>query len=195
MNDKEKQKLIEKYLTDIQSGKEEKLVLAEMESTLGPEFVSALTSKGKGETQDYREEENPLLLLAEENGALRALMKNIYFDLSTLDDLSKRLLVEEYERLGQIKHHFEKIDKVCLCFLDDEKSLEIRNAQKKIMKEYHDLEETKDIQSLPLLLEDIEKNIIHENHFLLPLLEEKLDDAQLRMIWIAFMGFDKCLLR
>jgi hypothetical protein len=43
-------------------------------------------------------------------------------------------------------------------------------------------------------LDNIEKNIIYENHFLLPLMEQRLSEFDLRTIWIAFLGYERCLI-
>lgn len=154
----------------------------------------------KSSKDNYLVSENPLLLLAEENGALRALSKNIVFDFSDDDDISRSMLLHLLPKLSQIKNHFSKIEEILLCFLpDEEKKKEIISKEKLILSKLEELsEEMTEFLSHRkewiLLLDDIEKNIIYENHFLLPLMEQRLSEFDLRTIWIAFLGYARCLI-
>lgn len=160
-----------------------------------------MANKKENDTGDnYLETENPLLLLAEENGALRALMQNIVFDFSQDDEVSKVVLDGSLARLSAFKNHYRKIDEVLLYFLHDEKKAdEFREEEKSVSDTYDEL--MKDVSDVfghkkewIQLLDMMEKNIIHENHFLLPRLEMTLNDFDLQTIWIAFLGYPGCLI-
>lgn len=196
MKNLKNEQLIDEFLLRLKNGEDEETVRNDYEKAFGK---TSLQSHVKRNEENYLTEENPLLLLAEENGALRALKKNIRFDFSTQDDLSLSLLKEEIARLDQIKYHFKKIENVLLPFLDDEtKKKEILSREKNILQRMTALEKeenpfaNKD-ESLSLL-DEIETNIVYENHFLLPLMEEKLDSFLLKVIWISFLNYKTCLI-
>lgn len=197
MNQQEIEKIKDEMRQKIKEGVDEDELLLKMKEKYGDILLKNDVHK---ETSNYLEEENPLLLLAEENGALRALMKNIRFDFSSFDDVSFHVLKEELKRLDQIRYHYLKIDEVLLYFLKDEKKeKEIKVKEKNILNTLAHLNEELDIEKYKedylLLLDEIEKNIVYENHFLLPCLEERLNSFELQLIWISFLGYQKCLLR
>lgn len=196
MKNMENEQLIDEFLLRLKNGEDEDAVRNDYEKAFGK---ISLQSHVKRNEANYLTEENPLLLLAEENGALRALKKNIRFDFSTQDELSLSLLKEEIARLDQIKYHFEKIEKVLLPFLDDEtKKKEILSREKKVLRRMTALEKEENPfanqDEWLSLLDEIEANIVYENHFLLPLMEERLDSFLLKVIWVSFLNYKTCLI-
>ncbi len=196
MKNLKNEQLIDEFLLRLKNGEDEETVRNDYEKAFGK---TSLQSHVKRNEENYLTEENPLLLLAEENGALRALKKNIRFDFSTQDDLSISLLKEEIARLDQIKYHFKKIENVLLPFLDDEtKRKEILSREKNILQRMTALEKEENPfankDEWLSLLDEIETNIVYENHFLLPLMEEKLDSFLLKVIWISFLNYKTCLI-
>ncbi len=196
MKNLKNEQLIDEFLLRLKNGEDEETVRNDYEKAFGK---TSLQSHVKRNEENYLTEENPLLLLAEENGALRALKKNIRFDFSTQDDLSLSLLKEEIARLDQIKYHFKKIENVLLPFLDDEtKKKEILSREKNILQRMTALEKEENPfankDEWLSLLDEIETNIIYENHFLLPLMEERLDSFLLKVIWISFLNYKTCLI-
>lgn len=196
MKNLKNEQLIDEFLLRLKNGEDEETVRNDYEKAFGK---TSLQSHVKRNEENYLTEENPLLLLAEENGALRALKKNIRFDFSTQDDLSLSLLKEEIARLDQIKYHFKKIENVLLPFLDDEtKKKEILSREKNILQRMTALEKEENPfankDEWLSLLDEIETNIVYENHFLLPLMEERLDSFLLKVIWISFLNCKTCLI-
>ncbi len=196
MKNLKNEQLIDEFLLRLKNGEDEETVRNDYEKAFGK---TSLQSHVKRNEENYLAEENPLLLLAEENGALRALKKNIRFDFSTQDDLSISLLKEEMSRLDQIKYHFKKIENVLLPFLDDEtKKKEILSREKNILQRMTALEKEENPfankDEWLSLLDEIETNIVYENHFLLPLMEERLDSFLLKVIWISFLNYKTCLI-
>ncbi len=196
MKNLKNEQLIDEFLLRLKNGEDEETVRNDYEKAFGK---TSLQSHVKRNEENYLTEENPLLLLAEENGALRALKKNIRFDFSTQDDLSISLLKEEIARLDQIKYHFKKIENVLLPFLDDEtKKKEFLSREKNILQRMTALEKEENPfankDEWLSLLDEIETNIVYENHFLLPLMEERLDSFLLKVIWISFLNYKTCLI-
>ncbi len=196
MKSKKNEQLIDEFLLRLKNGEDEESVKADYEKAFGK---ASLQFHVKKEEENYLTEENPLLLLAEENGALRALNKNIRFDFQSEDELSLSMLRDEIQRLDQIEYHFEKIENVLLLFLEDEtKKKEILSSEKNILQRKRNLDLENDLfenkKEWLSLLDEIERNIVYENHFLLPLMEEKLDSFQLKMIWVSFLNYQNCLL-
>ncbi len=196
MKNLKNEQLIDEFLLRLKNGEDEETVRNDYEKAFEK---TSLQSHVKRNEENYLTEENPLLLLAEENGALRALKKNIRFDFSTQDDLSISLLKEEIARLDQIKYHFKKIENVLLPFLDDEtKKKEILSREKNILQRMTALEKEENPfankDEWLSLLDEIETNIVYENHFLLPLMEERLDSFLLKVIWISFLNYKTCLI-
>ncbi len=196
MKSTEKVQMIDDFLLRLKNGEDESIIMAEYEECFGKISLPSHKKKNEG---NYLAEENPLLLLAEENGALRALNKNIRFDFQTQDDFSASLLENEIKRLDQIKYHFEKIGKVLLPFLDDEtKKKEILSSERDILQKKTNLEKEgrlfENKNGWLSLLDEIEENIVYENHFLLPLMEDRLDPFQLKVIWVSFLNYKTCLI-
>ncbi len=196
MKSTEKEQIIDEFLLRLKNGEDESIVKADYEKNFGK--ISLPSHKEKNE-ENYLTEENPLLLLAEENGALRALNKNIRFDFQTQDDFSASLLENEIKRLDQIKYHFEKIEKVLLPFLDDEtKKKEILSSERDILQKKTNLEKEERLfenkNGWLSLLDEIEENIVYENHFLFPLMEDRLNSFLLKVIWVSFLNYKTCLI-
>jgi len=139
-------------------------------------------------SSSYDEEENPLVLMAEENGALRALSKNILLDSKGEDEVAKKMLEEEFNRLSSLFLHYQKKEEILFPYLkklgiedlaerkkkDEENLSKIQELKRRIEKE-----EEVPVPEIRLLLDSLESVIVDENRFLLPVLDENLSEEEL----------------
>ena len=142
-------------------------------------------------SSSYDEEENPLILMAEENGALRALSKNILLDSKGEDEVAKKMLRDEFGRLSFLSLHYRKKEEILFPYLkkfgiedlaerkkkDEENLSKIQELKRRIEKE-----EGAPIPEIRLLLDSLESVIVDENHFLLPVLDGNLSEEELSEI-------------
>ena len=142
-------------------------------------------------SSSYDEEENPLILMAEENGALRALSKNILLDSKGEDEVAKKMLRDEFGRLSFLSLHYRKKEEILFPYLkkfgiedlaerkkkDEENLSKIQELKRRIEKE-----EGAPIPEIRLLLASLESVIVDENHFLLPVLDGNLSEEELSEI-------------
>ncbi len=151
-----------------------------------PSFQEIVSS-----SSSYDEEENPLILMAEENGALRALSKNILLDSKGEDEVAKKMLRDEFGRLSFLSLHYRKKEEILFPYLkkfgiedlaerkkkDEENLSKIQELKRRIEKE-----EGAPIPEIRLLLDSLESVIVDENHFLLPVLDGNLSEEELSKI-------------
>ena len=147
-----------------------------------PSFPEAISSSS------YDEEENPLILMAEENGALRALCKNILFDSNGEDEVAKKMLEEEFRRLSSLSLHYRKKEEILFPYLKklgfeqledrkkkDEENLSVIKGWKERLGNGEKIPATE----IRLLLDSLESVIVDENHLLLPVLDGNLSEEEL----------------
>lgn len=186
MNDKEK------YLDDLL----QRLKNGESEEEIYKDLLNRYPTLGKkdknSEDNSNYTDMNPLMIFAQENGAIRALIHNITRDINEDDEVSKRILTDEMNRLSNILLHYKKKEMILFPFLkklnvetldevkskDDIVLLTLNNININIKKNgikfyYEDIKK---------LLNLIEENISYENKFLLPILDEHLSDSELSEI-------------
>lgn len=148
------------------------------------------------------DEKNPLVLLAEENGAFRALMKTIRIDLSHDDAVSLSMLNDSLERIQILSLHYDKMQKLIFPLLDQ---YDVENLSSYIDKEEDVLMSLRKIkvkndagispfeyeEEIKETLDKIETNITYENRFFFPVLEENMDEISLYELYLEErqMGF------
>lgn len=211
MEREEKEKIIQHLLEELKSGKSEEEVKKEYDSYFKEDnwSLSSTVKTPKLEenlpTSSLFEEKNPLILLAEENGALRALSKTIKMDLEREDEISKKMLVSSIERFLALTVHYEKMQKLIFPLLEKQGVKDIPYWVKRendaliSLKRIH-----KDIQgNNPFLyqneiknfLEDVEKNIVYENRFFFPVLDDSLNEIELYELYLQERMIGFCLIR
>ena len=196
MTSAEKNKILSGLLKELREGKDEEEVKKEFLSYFPDEKEALLLMKDayrnkKFPYAPYEEEDNPLVIFAEENGALRALYRNIRIDNSGNDEVSLSLLKEETRRLLGLSLHYQKKEEVLFPYLRkidfsglDERKKE-DDALLKAINEIHDylLKENKiPHERISALYDKLEKIILDENRVLLPALEDHLKDSDLNAI-------------
>jgi DUF438 domain-containing protein len=219
MSETEKQKILAKLLQDLKEGKSEDEVKQEYLAHFGED---SLKENGKDnwtlsssvnvpklqhtENHDY-EEENPLVVFAQENGALKALLDNIAIDLNNEanDQVGQRMLKDEFKRLSQIEIHFSKKHKILFEFLEKyevETLTEVRSKDEEILRLIKDLNNQFENNNPYIYREEIShttslirEGIAYENHFLLPILDERLNEDELFYIQKRSDIFGYCLIR
>lgn len=148
------------------------------------------------------DEKNPLVLLAEENGAFRALMKTIRIDISHEDSVSLSMLKDSLERIQILSLHYDKLQKLIFPLLA---KYEVENISSYIDKEEDVLTSLRKIkvkndagispfeyeEEIKDTLDKIETNITYENRFFFPVLEENMDEISLYELYLEErqMGF------
>ena len=203
-----KEQEIKRLLQELKDGKDEKEVKKEFlalfkednwtKSSKTP-LPDLSTTK---ETLSY-EDDNPLVIFAEENGALRALLVNIRTDLSSLDEVAVSMLDEELNRLSQIQIHYRKKEEILFPYLTklDVKGLDqVKSKDEKVLEVLKNLSQSKDPyetkkEGILSLLRQIEENIAYENHFLLPILDDHLKEEELFDIILQSEEIGYCLIR
>ncbi len=136
-----------------------------------------------------KDEKNPLVLLAEENGAFRALSQSIRIELNNNDNESKSLITDYLERFRQINLHYKKIQNLLFPYLKTLDANALRSIKEKedyITDELNEILQTNEYSKDKILnvLNKTESNIIHENKFIYPLLEEELSSIELYEIYL-----------
>lgn len=194
MEKSERQELLQRLLDELASGKEEEEVKKEFYTLFPDENPWKQSEKAsiplKKVIENYDalyEDENPLVIFAQENGAIRALMKNLLLDLEHCDeDLGKRMVVLYIDRLRNIQIHYRKKKEIFLPFLKERnlaidgilfKDEEVLNSLKNLwtnLKEENVLPYKKDIQEVCI---QIEAQIKEENQVILPYIEENASYA------------------
>lgn len=202
MENMNKDKILEDMLRKLREGADEEEVKKEFVSVFGEDALKELYRQNQGkDIYSSMEKDDVLVLLAEENGALRALSKNILLDLETEDDVSKSMLKDEMERLSQISLHFKKVNILLELLPCDmkEKKKEILEKEADILSSLDRLHEKKDFhlmsEEVRSLLQDIEEGIVRENHFLLPFLEENYSFEELSFFLSSFDEVGYCLIK
>ncbi len=156
----------------------------------------------KNSYSSLSDEKNPLVLLAEENGAFRALMKTIRIDLSHDDAVSLSMLKDSLERIQILSLHYDKMQKLIFPLLD---KYDVENLFSYIDKEEDVLMSLRKIkvkndcgispfeyeEEIKETLDKIETNITYENRFFFPVLEENMDEISLYELYLEErqMGF------
>lgn len=211
MNSAEKEKILSSLLHKLKNGVDEEEVRKEFEAYF-PKNDSWSQSSLAGvpnikETSIvYHTEKDPLVLLAEENGAFRALMKNIRFDLFSdkEDNVTREMLHYGVKRLTAIHLHYEKIQKVIFPELQkrDVSTLnEVKEKEDSIVLELQSLIKEKDLftennkERLVQILSDIEYNITYEHHFLFPILDGNLTKEEAMMMYVDELRIGLALVR
>ena len=218
MSKTEKQKILAKLLQDLKEGKDEEAVKKEYLAAFGKDSLPdhkdnwTLSSTVKvpklqsDENHSY-EEENPLVVFAQENGALKALLDNIAIDLNNSDDdpVGKKMLIDEFIRLSEIEIHFTKKHKILFEFLERlevETLPEVQSKDEEILTLIKHLNQSFKKDSPYLYREEIShvtslirEGISYENHFLLPILDERLNDDELFYIRKRSDIYGYCLIR
>lgn len=194
---KDKTKIIDELLKELKEGKPEEEVKKKFELYFGKDELDSLYKKNADvlSCPDYILERNPLVYLAMENGAIRALKKNVLMDLNSEDEISKKMLPIEKERLLDIKKHYEKIRKTIFPFIGEhlkkEQSLTIQKEEKVISYLKGNLDREAFFEVLSL----IEQNIIEENHLYLPYVEDNYELEEILYFFDEFKKIGTCLLR
>lgn len=198
----DKNKILDEMIQRLKNGESEEAVKKDFVSYFGVDALKELYEKNtKRDIYSTMEKDNVLVLLAEENGALRALMKNILLDLETEDELSKSMLRSEMGRFSQISLHFKKV-RILLNLLPkemEEKKKDIEKKEEMILSSLHILSKEKDFHHVDgevrEFLSLVENNIADENHFLLPYLEENDSFEELSFFLPSFDEIGYCLIR
>lgn len=216
MNEKDKQKIIAELLEELKSGVPEEEVKKKYIAFFGNDHfdgkdswtLSAETKVNKSnalESTGYQEDENPLILFAQENGALRALLDNVAIDVENEDEVGRRMLKDEFDRLLQISIHYQKKETFLFPLLEklDVKTLaDVHDKDEEVLSLIKELNE-KFKNDNPHIYKDkishvvslIRVNIVYENKFLLPILDEHLTEEELHALKMHFDLFGYCLIR
>lgn len=204
----EKRKEIEQMLQEMKaSGKSQEELIKEYERLFQKNNWET-SSKAKIPTiqndsySSLSDEKNPLVLLAEENGAFRALMKTIRIDISHEDSVSLSMLKDSLERIQILSLHYDKMQKLIFPLLA---KYEVENISSYIDKEEDVLTSLRKIkvkndagispfeyeEEIKDTLDKIETNITYENRFFFPVLEENMDEISLYELYLEErqMGF------
>lgn len=193
----EKIEIINHLLEELESGKTEEEVKDEFIKEFGEEEYLSLMGEYKSYSLPVeKEQKNPLVYLAEENGALRALKKNILLELS-YEDASKEHVRWATERLLQVKKHYAKIQNVLFPFLKGELKEEqtaLFSEEEKVVSLLSNYLLSGDTEILYDALFQLEKNIEKENHLLLPYLEENYSLEEMMPFFDDFKRIGGCLI-
>ena len=216
MNEKDKQNIIAELLQELKNGVPEEEVKKKYIAVFGNDHfdgkdswtLSAETKVNKNnalESTGYQEDENPLILFAQENGALRALLDNVAIDIENEDEVGRRMLKDEFARLTKITNHYQKKEAFLFPLLEklDVKTLaDVHDKDEEVLSLIKELNE-KFKNDNPHIYKDkishvvslIRENIVYENKFLLPILDEHLSDEELHALKIHFDLIGYCLIR
>lgn len=184
--------LLTRLLEELERGVPEEQIRSEYDAAFGKGSLDRLLNPRKEGTKRF--DDNPLVLRAEENGAIRALRENRQKDRkSPKDDFRIQILDEERKRLSGITLHYNKIKELLLPLIQDlpkESKEEIvsdrdialsdrKNFQTRLKAkdQGHALDESfqKRISSLTICIHT-------ENEYLLPLLDERLNEFSLFLL-------------
>lgn len=215
MDSKTKEQILTELLNELKNGVNEEEVKKKYQSYFRDFEFSGLDSWTqsaqvkvptlKNETTTRYEDQNPLVLFAQENGALKALIENIYIDLKNEDEVGRKMLIDEFLRLKQIRIHYQKKEAILFPFLEkcgvktlsvvkqkDDEVLSLIEEINDLFKG-HDPHQYKDkIHQVTSLIFD---TIAYENHFLLPVLDERLKEDELTLIEMNSDLIGYCLIR
>jgi hypothetical protein len=213
MNASEKEQILTSLIQKLHDGVSEDLVKEEYLKYF-PEAENAWEKSMKTRVPEikkdsvvssYQLERDPLVLLAEENGALRALLKNLYFDLSSerQDDVTFNMIDYEIHRLLSIRLHYEKIQSLLFPLLEERGVKNLKEVEEKENEVVSSLAELADAdlkkeeikEAVVKVLDQIESNIVYENHFLLPVLDGTLLEAQKEELLFKELEIGLTLLR
>ena len=190
----------ESYLNRLEQGENEDELKAQFlrdhpEYSL-EDWALQLRKKQEREEDKY----NPLVLLASENGAFRALSRSILSELETGDEVASNILPEFFTRMKSLSIHFEK---VALFF--PELTKKVRNKAVQNQKELEGMispllvlsgsELINRKEEVETFLYTLENNICFENQVLLPELEEKLSSEKLLFYYKKEMEIGFALIR
>ena len=184
--------LLTRLLEELERGVPEEQIRSEYDAAFGKESLDRLLNPRKEGTKRF--DDNPLVLRAEENGAIRALRENRQKDRkSPKDDFRIQILDEERKRLSGITLHYNKIKDLLLPLIQDlpqeskEEIVSDRDVALSDRKNFKTRLKAKDQGQT--LDESFQKRIsslmicIHtENEYLLPLLDERLNDFSLFLL-------------
>lgn len=173
------------------SGVSDEEIIKEYDKEYGEGSLEKLLDPRKEGTKRFSE--NPLILLAEENGALKALLENRKRDLFGPDDSVKESrLKDELFRLKGILLHYQKIKELILPLLpdlSDEAKSEILSDQKTSLDDINEFSKARKRKDtslreriFPSLVSSLSININTENEYLLPLLDERLSPLRLCLL-------------
>ena len=184
------------FLTSLQKElkecKDEKVIIKKLEEHYGKNKISSMLKDNLYYSLNEEDKNNPLYFLAKENSAIRALKESILKDLVYDDQLSKRILNDELERLKQIKNHYLKIEKIILPYFEEKDTLSYTQKEKEVIVLLN--KENKKKEEIISLLSLIEENIKTENIDMFPPLEENLSSLELLGIYIEIRKYDNCLI-
>ena len=183
--------LLTRLLEELERGVPEEQIRNEYDAAFGKGSLDRLLYPRKEGTKRF--DDNPLVLRAEENGAIRALRENRQKDRkSPKDDFRIQILDEERKRLSGITLHYNKIKDLLLPLIQDlqeskEEIVSDRDVALSDRKNFKTRLKAKDQGQT--LDESFQKRIsslmicIHtENEYLLPLLDERLNDFSLFLL-------------
>lgn len=110
--------LLTRLLEELERGVPEEQIRNEYDAAFGKGSLDRLLNPRKEGTKRF--DDNPLVLRAEENGAIRALRENRQKDRkSPKDDFRIQILDEERKRLSGITLHYNKIKDLLLPLIQD----------------------------------------------------------------------------
>lgn len=173
------------------SGVSDEEIIKEYDKEYGEGSLEKILDPRKEGTKRFSE--NPLILLAEENGALKALLENRKRDLFGPDDSVKESrMKDELFRLKGIILHYQKIEELILPLLpdlSDEAKGEILSDQKTSLDDINEFSKARKRKDtslreriFPSLVSSLSINIDTENEYLLPLLDERLSPLRLCLL-------------
>lgn len=184
--------LLTRLLEELERGVPEEQIRSEYDAAFGKGSLDRLLNPRKEGAKRF--DDNPLVLRAEENGAIRALRESRQKDRkSPKDDFRIQILDEERKRLSGITLHYNKIKDLLLPLIQDlpqeskEEIVSDRDVALSDRKNFKTRLKAKDQGQT--LEESFQKRIsslmicIHtENEYLLPLLDERLNDFSLFLL-------------
>ncbi len=184
--------LLNRLLEELESGVPEDRIREEYDAVFGKGALDRLINPRMGGTKRF--DENPLVLRAEENGAIRALRENRQKDRNgPKDGLRVRRLNEEIGRLSGITLHYNKVKELILPMISDldqmakdeiisdrDVALDNRKAFSSALARSQSDQPLKGcfdkrVSSLAICVRT-------ENEYLYPLLDERLNDFSLFLL-------------
>ncbi len=184
--------LLSRLLEELESGVPEYRIREEYDAAFGKGALDRLINPRKEGTKRF--DENPLVLRAEENGAIRALRENRQKDRNgPKDGLRIQRLNDEIGRLSGITLHYNKVKELILPLISDldqkakdeivsdrDIALDNRNDFSSALAGSQSEQAIKDcfkkrVSSLSICIRT-------ENEYLYPLLDERLNDFSLFLL-------------
>ena len=205
MPDKEKE--LKRMLDELKEGKSEEEAQQEFDQLFKKDnwetsSQAKIPEIRKEAVTSLSDEKNPLVLLAEENGAFRALMKTIRMDLNHEDEVSLHMLKETLQRIQILSLHYDKMQKLIFPLLDKygiDKLTFYKEKEDHVLVSLKQIKVKNDaginpffyIDEIKAVLDEIESNIVYENRFFFPVLEDNMDEIALFELYIQerMMGF------